>query len=103
MFPVAAPDGHITLESSNSGEFWIPDIPILHEYFQGLAPLLDLTESPEGVKIGNIVAALGLEDMLLTAAVRTEHDACNETGWEDKELTQRLRIKADSIKGQVCD
>ena len=99
MFPIAMHEGQLTLESAESGEFWIPDIPVLHECFRGRAPLLDLTGRADATNINSVVAALGLSSRLLTEAVQDDFDVDIGKGREDAKLTQDLRRKVQYIQG----
>lgn len=99
MFPVATFEGEWTLHSARSGEFWIPDISVLHECFWGHAPLLDLTGRADGANISNIVSVLGLESRLLTKAVQDDLDDEPEEGRADPQLARDLKRKVIYIEG----
>ena len=99
MFPVATHQGQWTLESANSGEFWIPDIPVLHACFWSHAPLLDLTGHTDGTNISNVVSVLGLSSRLLTEAVQNHFDDGNEQGVLDDKIARKLSRKAEYIQG----
>jgi hypothetical protein len=96
MFPIAIHEGQWTLQSADSGEFWIPDISVLHECFWGHAPLLDLSDD---ANISNIVSVLGLKSRLLTEAVQDDFDKDTKESREYAKLTWDLRRKADYIQG----
>ncbi|KIW88649.1 uncharacterized protein Z519_10695 [Cladophialophora bantiana CBS 173.52] len=99
MFPIATHKGQWTLQSADSGEFWIPDISVLHECFRGHAPLLDLSDDGNGANISNIVSVLSLKSKLLTEAVKYYYDGNTEKGREYPELERDLERKAAYIGG----
>jgi hypothetical protein len=101
MFPVTMPNGQMELQAVESGEFWIPDIPVLHECFKMHAPLFEMDPESTSIKLENIISKLDMEDLLLTNAVQNKFESGNDTFREDGSLTQRLQSRLQYFEGSV--
>jgi hypothetical protein len=109
MFPVTTPPlgaaGQAIRLCASSDRFWISDSSTLHQSFSGKLPLLDYISpgknDPGGQASGfsNIFKFLGMENKILSNAVRCEYEWDASGLYLDAKLTNQIRDKISYIHG----